>query len=57
MSNPEIGQGAVKLTRNAECASVLGRLLASRGGGGWNEQTRQGKIPKTKEAEDKTRSS
>ena len=34
-------------------APASGRLLASRGGGGWNEQTRQGKVsnpkrPKTK---------
>jgi hypothetical protein len=35
-------------TDNAQCASVRGRLLASRGGGGWNKQTRQGKSPKPK---------
>ena len=34
------------ITANAPACGT--RLLASRGGGGWNEQTRQGEIPKTK---------
>ena len=42
-----------RVTPNAPARG--GRLLASRGGG-WNEQTREGKISNTKEAQDKTRS-
>lgn len=35
---------------NVLSPASVGRLLASRSGGGWNEQTRQRKILKTKEA-------
>ena len=41
----------------AQWVMSVGRLLASRGGGGWNEQTRQAEILETKAAQDKTRPS
>jgi hypothetical protein len=52
------------LSANPELVAYLlvkrqraGRLLASRDGGGWNEQTWQQSIPKDEAAQDNTRSS